>query len=49
MRLTEDQKTIQELARSFAETELAPIAAQIDQEERIPKEIRRWRRSASPP
>ena len=32
MRLTEDQKTIQELARSFAETELAPIAAQIDQE-----------------
>ena len=35
MRLTEDQKTIQELARSFAETELAPIAAQIDQEERI--------------
>ena len=39
MRLTEDQKTIQELARSFAETELAPIAAQIDQEERIPKEI----------
>ena len=39
MRLTEDQKTIQELARDFAESELAPIAAQIDQEERIPKEI----------
>ncbi len=39
MRLTEDQKMIQELARNFAEAELAPIAAQIDQEERIPKEI----------
>ena len=39
MRLTDDQRTIQQLARDFAESELAPIAAQIDQEERIPKEI----------
>lgn len=39
MRLTEDQKMIQELARNFAEAELAPIAAEIDKEERIPKEI----------
>ncbi|MCC2258050.1 acyl-CoA dehydrogenase family protein, partial [Intestinimonas sp. CLA-AA-H199] len=37
--LSEDQATIQQLARDFAESELAPIAAQIDQEERIPKEI----------
>ena len=37
--LTEDQATIQQLAREFAQSELAPIAAQIDQEERIPKEI----------
>ena len=37
--LTEDQATIQQLARDFAQSELAPIAAQIDQEERIPKEI----------
>lgn len=39
MHLTEDQRTIQQLAREFAQSELAPIAAQIDQEERIPKEI----------
>ena len=39
MRLTDDQRTIQQLARDFAESELAPIAARIDQEERIPKEI----------
>lgn len=37
--LTEDQKMIRDLARDFAEKELAPIAAKIDQEERIPKEI----------
>ena len=37
--LTEDQATIQQLARDFAQSELAPIAAKIDQEERIPKEI----------
>lgn len=39
MRFTEEQKMIQELARNFAESELAPIAAQIDQEERIPREV----------
>ncbi len=39
MRFTDEQLMVQELARSFAEKELAPIAAQIDQEERIPKEI----------
>ena len=39
MHLTEDQRTIQQLAREFAQSELAPIAAQIDQEERIPAEI----------
>ena len=39
MQLNEDQKMIQELARNFAESELATIAAEIDKEERIPKEI----------
>ena len=39
MQFTEDQQMIQQLARDFAESELAPIAAEIDQEERIPKEI----------
>ena len=39
MLFTEDQQMIQQLARDFAESELAPIAAEIDQEERIPKEI----------
>lgn len=37
--LTEDQAMIRQLARDFATAELAPIAAQIDQTERIPKEI----------
>lgn len=37
--LDDTQKMMQELARDFANKELAPIAAQIDQEERIPKEI----------
>ena len=39
MQFTEDQQMIQQLARDFAESELATIAAEIDQEERIPKEI----------
>ena len=39
MLFTEDQQMIQQLARDFAESELAPIAAEIDREERIPKEI----------
>ncbi len=39
MLFTKEQKMIQELAQSFAESELAPLAAQIDQEERIPKKI----------
>ena len=39
MQFTEDQQMIQQLARDFAASELAPIAAEIDQEERIPKEI----------
>ena len=39
MQFTEDQQMIQQLARDFAESELAPIAAEIDREERIPKEI----------
>lgn len=39
MRYTEEQAMVQEVARTFAKKELAPIAAQIDQEERIPREI----------
>ena len=39
MQFTEDQQMIQQLARDFAASELAPIAAEIDREERIPKEI----------
>ena len=37
--LTETQTMMRDLARDFATKELAPIAAKIDQEERIPKEI----------
>lgn len=39
MKFTEDHISIQKLARDFAEKALKPIAAQIDLEERIPKEI----------
>lgn len=39
MRYTEEQAMVQEVARTFAKKELAPIAAQIDQEECIPREI----------
>ncbi len=35
----ETQQMMRDLARDFANKELAPIAAEIDQEERIPKEI----------
>lgn len=37
--LTEDQEMIRQLARDFAEAELAPIAAKIDQEEYIPETV----------
>ena len=37
--LTEDQAMIRQLARDFAEAELAPIAAKIDQEEYIPETV----------
>ena len=37
--LNDTQKMMRDLARDFATKELAPIAAEIDQEERIPKEI----------
>lgn len=37
--LSDTQKMMRDLARDFATKELAPIAAEIDQEERIPKEI----------
>jgi len=37
--LTEEQKMIRDMVRDFAENEIAPIAAEIDEEERFPKEI----------
>jgi len=36
--LTEEQRMIQEMAREFAQREIAPIAKQIDEEERFPFE-----------
>ena len=36
---SETQQMMRDMARDFAAKELAPIAAQIDQEERIPAEI----------
>ncbi|MAE28594.1 MAG: acyl-CoA dehydrogenase family protein [Planctomycetota bacterium] len=36
--LTEDQRMIQDMVREFAERELAPQAAEIDEEHRFPKE-----------
>jgi butyryl-CoA dehydrogenase len=37
--LTEQQRMIKELAADFAAREIAPIAAQIDEEERFPSEV----------
>lgn len=37
--LTEEQKAIQQTFRSFAEREVAPIAASLDEEPRFPKEV----------
>ena len=38
MRLTEEQRLLQETARAFSQKELAPYAAQWDREARFPKE-----------
>lgn len=37
--LTEEQKMIQEMARKFAEREIAPVAAELDRTHRHPEEI----------
>ena len=37
--LTDEQKMIRDMVRDFAENEIAPIAAEIDEEQRFPKEI----------
>ncbi len=37
--LTEEQKMIREMVRDFAQKEIAPIAAQIDEKERFPEEV----------
>lgn len=37
--LTEDQKVLQSAVRDFAEKEIRPLAAQIDEEHRIPDEL----------
>ena len=37
--LKPEHKEIQELARTFADNEIAPIANQIDQEDKIPDEL----------
>ena len=39
LELTEEQKLVQQVARGFAQDRLAPIAAQIDRDEKIPAEI----------
>ncbi len=39
LELTEEQKLVQQAARGFAQDRLAPIAAQIDRDEKIPAEI----------
>jgi len=36
--LTEEHKMIRDMARDFAEKEIAPIAAEIDEEGRFPAE-----------
>jgi alkylation response protein AidB-like acyl-CoA dehydrogenase len=38
MFLTEEQRMLREMVRDFAESEVKPIAAEIDEEERFPKE-----------
>ncbi|MEW6072888.1 MAG: acyl-CoA dehydrogenase family protein [Planctomycetota bacterium] len=40
--LTEDQQMVRDMVREFAETELAPIAAEIDENHRFPTES--WRK-----
>lgn len=37
--LTEEQKMIQDMARKFAEREIAPVAAELDRTHRHPEEI----------
>lgn len=37
--LTENQKMIRDMVRGFAEREIAPVAAELDQKEEYPKEI----------
>jgi acyl-CoA dehydrogenase len=37
--LTEEQRALQDTARRFARTEVAPIAAALDREERFPREL----------
>ena len=37
--LTQEQKMVQQRAREFAEKEIEPIAAQIDEESRIPDDM----------
>ena len=39
LELSEEQKLVQQAARGFAQDRLAPLAAQIDREEKIPDEI----------
>ena len=38
LKLTEEHRMIQDMARDFAQREIAPIAAEIDQEGRFPVE-----------
>ena len=37
--LTEEQRMIQEMARSFAEKEVAPVAAELDETHRFPTDL----------
>ena len=41
--LTDEQQMIQTMAREFAESEIKPIAEELDREERFPHEtVKRW-------
>ena len=38
-RLNEDQEMLRDMIREFAEKEIAPIAAELDEQERFPEEL----------
>lgn len=42
-KLTREQAMVQKMYREFAENEVKPLAAEVDEEERFPEEtVKRW-------